>query len=73
MNIGDMLHRWSNGLLISTPHRVINYSGKESYSCPFSSRRRPVAAANFLIDRSASCRQLKREKVSLHFNSIHHT
>ena len=30
-----MLHRLSNGLLISTPHRVINKSGKERYSCPF--------------------------------------
>ena len=35
MNIGDMLHRWSNGLLISTPHRVINCTGRERYSCPF--------------------------------------
>jgi isopenicillin N synthase-like dioxygenase len=35
MNIGEMLYRWSNGLLISTPHRVINCSGQERYSCTF--------------------------------------
>ena len=35
VNIGNMLHRMSNGRLISTPHRVINATGCERYSVPF--------------------------------------
>ncbi|WP_170574258.1 isopenicillin N synthase family dioxygenase [Ruegeria atlantica] len=35
VNVGDMLHRLSNGKLLSTPHRVINASGRERFSVPF--------------------------------------
>lgn len=34
VNIGDMLMRWSNDLFVSTPHRVVNTSGRERYSIP---------------------------------------
>lgn len=35
VNVGTVLHRWSNGRLLATPHRVINTSGRERYSVPF--------------------------------------
>ncbi len=34
MNVGDMLHRWSNGHLLSTPHRVVQ-SDRERFSAAF--------------------------------------
>ena len=34
VNIGDLLHRWSNDRFMSNPHRVINASGRERYSMP---------------------------------------
>ena len=32
VNVGDLLGRWTNDALPSTPHRVINASGRERYS-----------------------------------------
>lgn len=32
INIGDLLARWSNQRFVSTPHRVVNSSGRDRYS-----------------------------------------
>ncbi len=34
-NIGDCLMRWSNDTYVSTPHRVVNRSGRERFSVAF--------------------------------------
>ena len=35
VNIGDLLELWSGGYFVSTPHKVVNVSGKDRYSFPF--------------------------------------
>lgn len=35
VNIGDLLELWSGGHFVSTPHKVVNRSGKARYSFPF--------------------------------------
>ena len=35
INIGDMMEVWSGGRFVSTPHKVVNTTGKERYAFPW--------------------------------------
>ena len=60
VNIGDLLELWSGGYFVSTPHKVVNASGKERYSFPFFMVPRHDVVVEPLIE----CRQgFSREPV----------
>ncbi|MGA1656298.1 MAG: 2OG-Fe(II) oxygenase family protein, partial [Ilumatobacteraceae bacterium] len=49
-NVGDMLELWSGGRLISTPHRVVNHSGRPRQSFPFFAKPRWDVTINPLLE-----------------------
>ncbi len=42
-NVGDALMRWTNDIYVSTPHRVVNRSGRPRYSAAFFCEPNPDA------------------------------
>ena len=60
VNIGDLLELWSGGYFVSTPHKVVNASGKERYSFPFFM----VPRHNVVVEPLIECQQrFSREPV----------
>lgn len=51
INVGEMLARWSNDVLVATAHRVVNTSGAERYSIPVFFATNP----DVVIEPLASC------------------
>ncbi len=67
MNVGDITQRWTNDRFVSTPHRVINCSGRDRFSIPYffdpdmaarieclgagPARHAPVAFGDYLMHR----------------------
>jgi isopenicillin N synthase-like dioxygenase len=49
VNLGDMLERWTNGVFLSTRHRVVSVAGRQRLSMPFFfGARHSLFAAGFV-------------------------